>query len=137
LKGRKYYPTVQIVQRRLRRWRFHSDCDMASRMAAAFDICFKGIRYPRSMPFQATHQEKPPSLNSLICVLTGHRKTRIDPVVAQKIPLFYGTLIHLAISATLKKVVIVECWSTLRQPFRETSVGFPLHPCLERDPLWM
>jgi hypothetical protein len=44
------------------------------------------------------------------------------------------TLIRSAISDTLKSFVVVECWSTRRQPYREASVGFFLHPRLKRDP---
>jgi NTE family protein len=51
-----------------------------------------------------------------------------------KVTISGRTLIRSAISDTLKSFVIVECWSTRRQPFREASMGFLLHPRLERDP---
>ncbi len=70
----------------------------------------------------------------LICLLLERREARISLVAGQKAPISGRTLIHSAISDTLESFVNVECQSTRRQPFREASVGFLLHPRLERDP---
>jgi hypothetical protein len=70
----------------------------------------------------------------LICLLPERREPRIGPVVEKKNSISGGTLIHSSISDTLNSFVIVECWSTWRQPSREASVCFLLHPRLERDP---
>ena len=70
----------------------------------------------------------------LICILLERREPCNGLVVELKIAISGRTLIHSAVSDTLKSFVVVECWSTRRQPLREASVGFPVHPRLERDP---